>query len=38
MGRYLDHGLEGWGGVLSVPVWILYVDGRSRYLYIVLGR
>ena len=28
----LDQGLEGWG-----YVWILCVDGRSRYLYIVLG-
>ena len=33
----LDHGLEGWGGVMSVRVWILCIDGRSRYLCIVLG-
>ena len=32
-----DQGLEGWGGVMPVRVWILYVDGRSTYLYIVLG-
>ena len=35
----LDHGMEGLGGVMSVGVVSLdlCVDGRSRYLYIVLG-
>ena len=33
----LDQGLEGWGGVMSVCVWIICVDGRSRYMCIVLG-
>ena len=37
LGR-LGHGLGGWGGVLSVCVVSLNsVDGRSRYLYFVLG-
>ena len=35
----LEQGLEEWGGVMSVRScesgWILCVDGRSRYLYIV---
>ena len=33
----LDQGLDGWGGVVlclcEVWVWIICVDGRSRYLY-----
>ena len=34
----LDQGLEGVVLCLcEVRVWILYVDGRSRYLCIVLG-
>ena len=32
-----DQGLERWGGVMSVWVWIICVDGRSIYLYIVIG-
>ena len=33
----LDQGLEGWGSVMSRVSceWILCVDGRTRYLYIV---
>ena len=37
MGRGLDQGLDGWVGVMSVSVWIIGVDGRSRYLCIVLS-
>ena len=38
VGRRLDAGLEGWCYVfVSCDVWIICVDGRSRYLYIVLG-
>ena len=35
----LDQGRERWGGLYlcEVSVWILCVDGRSRYLCIVLG-
>ena len=33
----LGQGLGRWGGVMYVGVVILCVDGRSRYLYIVLG-
>ena len=33
----LDRGREPWGGVMSMWVWIICVDGRSRYLCIVLG-
>ena len=33
----LDQRLEGRCGVMSVLVWIVCVDGRSWYLYIVLG-
>ena len=35
----LDQGLEGWVVLClcEVRVWILCVDGRSRYLCIVLG-
>ena len=35
----LGQGLWGWGGVMSVCVvrWIICVDGRSRYMHIVLG-
>ena len=33
----LDQCRERWGGVMPVRVWILCVDGRSRYLCIVLG-
>ena len=33
----LGQGLGGWGGVMYVCVVSLCVDGRSRYLYIVLG-
>ena len=35
----LDQGRERWGGLClcEVRVWILCVDGRSRYLCIVLG-
>ena len=35
----LCYGLGRWGGVMSVcvVVWIFCVDGRSRYLYIVIG-
>ena len=34
----LGQGLGGFYGVMSVCVWIICVDGRSRYLYTVLGR
>ena len=35
----LDQGLEGWVVLClcEVRVWIICVDGRSRYLCIVLG-
>ena len=33
----LGQGLDGWV-VLCLCEWILYVAGRSMYLYIVLGR
>ena len=33
----LDHGLENWGGVMFVWVRIMLIDGRSMYMYIMLG-
>ena len=33
----LDQGLDGWCCLCEMWVWILCVDGRSRYLCIVLG-